>query len=113
MNKKGFFTMGAAMLLTVLLVLILVSFSLLRLSTARSAYFYAEGLRHRSQVYYTAHSLAEETVAKVLSSEDTPVPVEQDGHTFSFAVSMEDGQVLRVRCTQEGEVLVWQVENTD
>lgn len=112
--SPGFFTMGAPLLLTALLVLMLVTFSLLSLSSAREEQRRAELMAQRSTAYYAACSQAEAVLDRLTCGEEADIPLEDQGDTLRFRVPITETQSLSVTLRKENggyTVIGWTVEN--
>ena len=113
-HAPGFFTMGAPLLLTALLVLMLVTFSLLSLSSAREEQRRADLLAQRSTAYYAACNQAEAVLDRLGSGEDPGTALEEQGDTLRFRIPMGETQSLSVTLRKENggyTVVSWTVEN--
>lgn len=110
----GFFTMGAPLLLTALLVLMLVTFSLLSLSSAQEEQRRAELMARRSDAYYAACNQAEAVLDRLTHGEDPAAALEEQGDTLRFRVPITETQSLSVTLRKENggyTVIGWTVEN--
>lgn len=108
--KRGrpFITMGMTLLVTVLLVLLLVSFSLLSLSAARQDYARARDLAIQRQEYYAANNAAEEILHQ-LKTGAVPEGITEAEGILSYSVPVSDNQKLCVSLDAETlEILQWQ-----
>ena len=106
-NRSG--SMGLVLLVTVLLVTLLVHFSALSLSAARSDMARAEALARSSEDYYAACCRAEEIrTALILGTEPGAELLRSDGEV-SFRIPIDGGRILHV-ALREGtwEVISWQ-----
>ena len=113
-GAPGFFTMGAPLLLTALLVLMFVTFSLLRLSSAREELRRGELLASRNQAYYTACNQAERVLDRLTHGEDPGTALEEEGETLRFRIPMDVDQSLSVTARRENGIYTvesWTVEN--
>ena len=113
-QAPGFFVMGAPLLLTALFVLMLVTFSLLSLSSAREEQRRSELLASRSDAYYSACNRAEAVLDCLRSGEEPDVPLEDTGDTLRFRVPITEDQSLSVTARREAgsyTVVSWTVEN--
>lgn len=113
-HAPGFFTMGAPLLLTVLLVLMLVTFSLLSLSSAREERQRSRLLASRTDAYYAACNQAQTVIDHLSNSEDPGLPIDETGDTLRFSVPITDTQSLTVALRKEAggyTVTAWTVEN--
>ena len=112
-KNRPFITMGLTLLTAVLLALLLVSFSLLSLSTARSDHARSTELARRGQEYYSACNQAEAAI-HALRLGDTPAPdITREEGTLSFQIPISDGQSLLVTLEQSTlEILRWQTTNS-
>ena len=113
-QAPGFFVMGAPLLLTALFVLMLVTFSLLSLSSAREEQRRSELLASRSDAYYSAFNRAEAVLDCLRSGEEPDVPLEDTGDTLRFRVPITEDQSLSVTARPEAgsyTVVSWTVEN--
>lgn len=113
-SGPGFFSMGAPLLLTVLLVLMLVTFSLLRLQGAKEELRRSRLLAERSEAYYSACNEAERVLAKLRAGQTPELPVETRGDTLTFRVRVSEDQTLTVALRKEANelrVVSWSVEN--
>ena len=112
--SPGFFTMGAPLLLTALLVLMLVTFSLLSLSSAREEQRRAELMAQRSTAYYAACNQAEEVLDRLTCGEETDIPLEDQGDTLRFRVPITETQSMSVTARKDPDgytIIGWTVEN--
>ena len=113
-KRPGFFTMGAPLLMTALLVLMLVTFTLLRLSSAREEQRRAHLLQQRSDAYYAACNQAEYVLDQLLHNEEPDIPVTREGETLSFRIPIDEAQSLTVtlqKTNQGFRVTSWKAEN--
>ena len=113
-SHPGFFTMGAPLLLTVLLVLMLVTFSLLSLSSAREERQRSRLLASRTDAYYAACNQAQTVIDHLSNGEDPGLPIDETGDTLRFYVPITDTQSLTVALRKEAggyTVTAWTVEN--
>ncbi|MGN1015793.1 MAG: hypothetical protein ACI4PL_02240 [Faecousia sp.] len=113
-GAPGFFTMGAPLLLTALLVLMFVTFSLLRLSSAREELRRGELLASRNQAYYTACNQAEYVLDRLTHGEDPGTVLEAQGETLRFRIPMDENQSLSVTARRKNGIYTvesWTVEN--
>ena len=113
-HAPGFFTMGAPLLMTALLVLMLVTFTLLRLSSAREEQRRAQLLQQRSDAYYAACNQAQTVIDHLSNGEDPGLPIDETGDTLRFSVPITDTQSLSVILRKEAggyTVTAWTVEN--
>ena len=113
-GAPGFFTMGAPLLLTALLVLMFVTFSLLRLQGAREELRRAEQLTARNEAYDNACNEAQRVIAALCAGELPDVPIEEGEDTLTFRVTVTPTQHLTVTLRREPDtyrVLAWTVEN--
>ena len=69
-----FFNIGASSLLVIFLILCLVTFAILTLTSAKSDADFAEKLAHHKTNYYAACNTAESTLDKMPGSCQTPTP---------------------------------------
>ena len=112
--SPGFFTMGAPLLLTVLLVLMLVTFSLLSLSSAREERQRSWLLASRTDAYYAACNQAQTVIDHLSNGEDPGLAIDETGDTLRFSVPITDTQSLTVALRKEAggyTVTAWTVEN--
>lgn len=112
--SPGFFTMGAPLLLTTLLVLMLVTFSLLRASFAREEQRRAQLMAQRSAAYYSACNQAEAVLNRLTYGGEPDVPLEEQGDTLRFRIPITETQSLSVTLRKENggyTVMRWTVEN--
>jgi len=114
MNRKtqtgrGFFSMGVVLLITVLLVLLLITFSLLRLRTAKEDQTHAALLLNRTQQYYAANNQAERTLQAIINGYDPGIPVTKEDGCCSFTVPITEGQCLAVKLDENYRVIMWQI----
>lgn len=113
-NGPGFFTMGAPLLLTALFVLMLVTFSILSLSSAREEHRRSELLAARTDGYYAACNRAEAVLDRLRSGVEPGVPLEAEGDQLTFRILITETQSLTVKLRREAEgytVTGWTVEN--
>lgn len=109
--KRGrpFITMGLTLLVTVLPVLLLVSFSLLSLSAARQDYARAQDLAQRRQEYYAANNTAEEILHQLKIGQTPAAEVTEAEGIISYNVPISENQALYVSLDAETlEILCWQ-----
>lgn len=107
--KKRFVSMGLVLLVTVLLVTLLVDFSILSLSAARSDMARAEALAQSSENYYAACSEAEAVRAALILGADPGTVILAENGEVSYEIPIDEGRILRVTL-REGtwEILGWQ-----
>ena len=113
-QAPGFFVMGAPLLLTALFVLMLVTFSLLSLSSAREERQRSRLLASRTDAYYAACNQAEMVIDHLSNGEDPGLPIDETGDTLRFSVPITDTQSLTVALRKEAggyTVTAWTVEN--
>ena len=113
-GAPGSFTMGAPLLLTALLVLMFVTFSLLSLSSAREELRRGELLASRNQAYYTACNQAERVLDRLTHGEEPGTALEERGDTLRFRIPIDETQSLSVTARRENggyTVESWTVEN--
>lgn len=111
-KKYGFFSMGVPLLLTVVLVLMLTTFSLLSLSAARSGLERARLLAERTQCYYEADSQARLVLARLRAGEDPGLTVTAEEGLLHYRIPLGEDQSLWVTLRQEDlTVLRWQTVN--
>ena len=112
-NNRPFISMGLTLLTAVLLALLLVSFSLLSLSTARSDHSRSRELAQRRQDYYSACNQAEAAIHALRQGADpAPEITREDGH-LTFQIPITDGQTLLVTLEESSlEILRWQTTNS-
>lgn len=107
--------MGGSILLTVVAVLCLVTFSLLALSAVQADIRLARRSHDAVAAYYEADCRAEEILARLRAGE-TPNGVTGEDGVFSYACAIDDGRALQVRVRLDGTdyaVLQWQAVSTD
>ena len=108
-------TIGVPSLLVVFIILCLVTFACLSLSTAKSNYSYSEANAAHKTEYYNACNKAEEFVHDINTGKQAPVT--------KWSVAINNKQALKVRIgpsnnadTAEGsnsyEITAWQVVST-
>ena len=112
---------GSSLLLVVFLVMCLVTFAALCLSTAKSDYAYSSRLAERRHAYYAACNEAnrlaaeiDEKLARGGSEADLTGLAERDGDRITYSVPINEKQSLRVELTAgesgaELKVTAWQV----
>ena len=123
----GFINMGTSLLLVVFLVLCLVVFAVLSISTAQADYNLTADQAGQTTEYYAACTKAEEILADIDgllaeggaaaldASASQDVPYVLDGEHVSFSVQVNDSQVLDVvlKLTEDGpyyfEIETWQL----
>ena len=106
-KNRPFITMGLTLLVTVLLVALLVSFSLLSLSAARQDHARARDLAQRRQEYYAASNTAEEILHRLRLGEE--IPVSREDGVLSYNVPICETQTLYVALEESTlEILRWQ-----
>ena len=113
MNRRVFPTGGLIMLLTALLALLLVSFSLLGLSTARQDLARSEQLARRQEEYYAACNRAEEVLAQLRAGNTPRVSVTEGEGQLRFQIPINENQTLFV--TADARTLTvtqWQTGET-
>ena len=108
-KNHPFITMGLTLLVTVLLVALLVSFSLLSLSAARQDHARAQDLAQRRQEYYAANNAAEKILHQLKTGEPPAHPVQRQEGIVSYAVPICENQTLYVALDESTlEILRWQ-----
>lgn len=108
-KNRPFITMGLTLLVTVLLVALLVSFSLLSLSAARQDHARAQDLAQRRQEYYAASNIAEQILHQLKTGEPPAHPVQRQEGIVSYAVPICENQTLYVALDESTlEILRWQ-----
>ena len=107
--KKRFVSMGLVLVVTVLLVTLLVNFSMLSLSAARSDLDRAEALARSTGSYYAACSRAEEVRAALILGQDPGIPLSRGDGKVAFEVPMDGSRILQV-ALKDGtwEIIQWQ-----
>lgn len=98
----GFVHMGTSLLLSVFLILMLVVFSLLTLSSARNNLDFAQTLAQEKKAYFSACNQAERGLA------------EAENGVCNQKLTISDSLVLWVEATREGDSVTihcWQVKN--
>ena len=121
-NGVSFINMGTSLLLVVFLVLCLVVFAVLSISTAQADYNLTANQAGQTTEYYTACTKAEEILSDIdrrlaeggimaldssistaeiatadtTATPDMPYTLEEDGEHVSFSVQVNDSQVLDV-----------------
>ena len=107
--RKRFVSMGLVLVVTVLLVMLPVNFSMLSLSAARGDLDRTQALAHSSERYYAACSRAEEVRAALILGEDPGIALSHDGGEVAYEIPIDGGRILCVTL-REGtwEVLRWQ-----
>lgn len=116
MNKAKkqlpFLNIGTSSLLVVFLVLCLVIFAVLTLTSAQSDYRFAKRLAERRTAYYQACNQAEKTIA-ALDADGTLQGLSEDYH---LEVPISDRQVLSVTLRPDGAdgfvIGTWETVNT-
>ena len=107
-RDRPFITMGMTLLVTVLLVVLLVSFSLLSLSAARQDYARARDLAVQRQEYYAANNAAEEILHQ-LKTGAAPAGITESDTVISYSVPISGNRKLCVSLDAETlEILRWQ-----
>lgn len=112
-NKNApFLNIGSASLLVVFLVLCLVIFAVLTLTSAQSDYRFSERLADRRTAYYTACNQAEEQIA-ALCADGTLSHLTE---AYAFQVTINGRQALSVVLEPDGDggftVSSWQTVHT-
>lgn len=95
-RNSGFFGMGVSLMLTVFLVVMLVTFSLMSLSTARSDLNRSQLLAQRRTEFYEASNQAEMILHQLNLGQVPEHPVVIDGENAYFEVSATNDAVLCV-----------------
>lgn len=116
MNKEKksvpFLNIGSSSLLVVFLVLCLVIFAVLTLTSAQSDYRFSERLAERRTAYYAACNQAEEQIAAL----DAAGKLQNMTESRSFQVQISDRQALFVELSPDNTggyiVSAWQTINT-
>lgn len=116
MNKEKksvpFLNIGSSSLLVVFLVLCLVIFAVLTLTSAQSDYRFSERLADRRTAYYTACNQAEEQIAALDAAGD----LKDMSESRSFQVPISERQALFVELSPDTEggyvISAWQTVNT-
>lgn len=134
--ENSFVNIGSSLLLVIFLVLCLVTFATLSLSSARSDKSFSQRLADRKTEYYQASNRAEELLAridsllnerdgkdidpKLLSSIDASLRYDATDATISYQVPVNERQFLSVRLglNQTGaspdagyQILQWQIQS--
>lgn len=134
--ENSFVNIGSSLLLVIFLVLCLVTFATLSLSSARSDKSFSQRLADRKTEYYQASNRAEELLAridsllterdgkdvdsKLLSSIDASLRYDAADATISYQVPVNERQFLSVRLglNQTGasadagyQILQWQIQS--
>ena len=104
----GFFGMGATLLLTVVLTVLLVTFSLLSLATARGEQTRSSLLAQRQQAYYEANNRAELVRIRLSRGEQPEIPVIREGETLRYEIPFGESQMLLVELRADDfSILCW------
>ena len=80
---------GASFMLLIFVILCMVTFAVLSLSTSMKDYEYSVKNSERTIQYYTANNIAEEKLAEIISSETTE-------KTIEYQVPINDNEALEV-----------------
>ena len=88
-KERSFTAPGLIPLVTALLILLLVSFSLLSLSTARSDLARTEALARRQQAWYTACNTAEAARSALIRGLEPELEVVREDGLLRYSVEME------------------------
>lgn len=112
-RNKGFFSLGLPLLVTVLLTLLLVTFSLLTLNAARADRQRAELLGEHRRAYYDAGNRAEQVLARLISGEDPGTEVTAEGETLCYEIPIDEKQSLFVTLGQDFQILRWEAADRD
>ena len=100
----GVFHMGTSLLLSVFLILMLVVFALLTLSSAKSNQDFAQTLAQEKKAYFSACNQAEILLSEMENGE------------CNQKLTISDGLILHVEATREGDSVAihrWQVKNAN
>lgn len=112
-NRIPFLSPGSSSLLLVFLVLCLVLFAVLTLSSAASDFRFSERLAQRRQEYYAASNQAEEHIAEL----DRSGALSELSEPLSFQVPVNDRQFLFVKlCPDEDSgfrISAWQLQDRE
>ncbi len=104
-RSYGFFGMGAALLLTVFLVLMMVTFSLLSLASARNDLNRCQMLANRRREFYEANNRAEEILHEIRQGETPNHPIEWENDRVRFEITTESGQILQAELQKQDGIL--------
>ena len=100
----GVFHMGTGLLLSVFLILMLVVFALLTLSSAKNNQDFAQTLAQEKKAYFSACNQAERELSRMENGE------------CNQKLTISDGLILHVEATREGDSAAihrWQVKNAN
>lgn len=100
----GVFHMGTSLLLSVFLILMLVVFALLTLSSAQNNLDFAQTLAQEKNAYFSACNQAETLLS------------EMENRVCNQKLTISDSLILWVEATQEGNCVTihrWQVKNAN
>ena len=100
----GVFHMGTSLLLSVFLILMLVVFALLTLSSARNNLDFAQTLAQEKKAYFSACNQAEILLSEMENGE------------CNQKLTISDGLILHVEATREGDSVTihrWQVKKAN
>ena len=100
----GVVHMGTSLLLSVFLILMLVVFALLTLSSARNNLDFAQTLAQEKKAYFSACNQAEILLSEMENGE------------CNQKLTISDGLILHVEATREGDSVTihrWQVKNAN
>lgn len=110
--KYRVFSVGIPLMLTALLVLMFITFSLLGFSTARGDLERAELLAERTADYYSADNRARQVLRALETGADPGVEITAEEGLLHYAIPMNEGQSLWVTLSAEDlTVLRWQTVN--
>lgn len=114
MKTPGFrvFSVGIPLMLTALLVLMFITFSLLGVSTARADLERSGLLAERTGSYYAADNRARQVLRALETGADPGVEITAEEGLLHYRIPMNEGQSLWVTLSEEDlTVLRWQTVN--
>lgn len=102
-SPAPFTTIGVSSLLVVFIVLCLVTFACLSLSTAKSDYEFAKKNAAHKTAYYKACNQAEQNINDLVNGKTNQT---------SWQIRINDNSALNVKVSDTGKITKWQVIST-